>query len=411
MKLFRTDRSLSGSKEPYRPIARDPRRGTLIEKKPLDARGFRIGFRQFIERKALMPVVGVLVLLVATLIPAAAVAFSFSSLWPSAEAFSDSSNTSFYSGSETPALRAAVNIDPNLANDAGDLALAGGVALIPASGPEGTISDIQSQSSTQISIYVVRPGDTLSAIAGMYGVSTNTILWANDLKGANDIHPGDTLIILPVSGVEYVVQKGDTLASIVKHYSADMQDVLDYNNITAGTVLTPGTTIVIPDAVDGPAPASAAPSSGVESVGTGSGLPGGSMAPGCISNYETLIPGYGGPALPGYFIRPIDGGIKTQCLHGYNAVDLSTPIGTPVMAAADGLVIVARSYGYNGGYGEYIAIDHPNGTQTVYAHLSNVYVTSGMEVVQGQTIGLSGDSGRSTGPHLHFEVRGAANPF
>jgi murein DD-endopeptidase MepM/ murein hydrolase activator NlpD len=132
---------------------------------------------------------------------------------------------------------------------------------------------------------------------------------------------------------------------------------------------------------------------------------------GCVSHYERLIPGSGGPAIPGYYIRPLAGGVKTQCLHGYNAVDLGTPTGTSVMAAASGTVIVARPSGYNGGYGEYIVIQHPNGTQTVYGHLSKLYVTDGAHVSQGQTIALSGNTGNSTGPHLHFEVRGAANPF
>ena len=337
--------------------------------------------------------------MLAAVIPVAAVAFSISDLWPSAQAFS-SAFSGFAPSIETPALRAAVNIDPNPAKGGGDLAIAGGIALVPANGPEGTISDIQAQPPTQISIYVVRDGDTLSSIAKMYGVSTNTILWANDLKSASGIHPGDTLVILPVSGVEHVVQKGETLASIVKKYNGDMQDVLDFNNITAVTHLAVGDTIIIPDGVDGPA------LTPVSSSGKGT------SASGSVSSYERLLPGYGGPALPGYFIAPLAGILhKTQGLHGYNAIDFGTSRGTQVMAAADGSVIVARASGYNGGYGEYIAIDHPNGTQTVYGHLSKVYVTPGQEVTQGQVIGLSGNTGRSTGPHLHFEIRGAANPF
>ena len=348
----------------------------------------------------------------ASLIPAAAAASSLFGWLPSAQVLSSLSPSSPPS-TEASALRAATNIDPNPAKGGADLAIAGGVALLSAIGPEGTISDIQEQpTSTQISIYVVRDGDTLSTIATMYGVSTNTVLWANDLKSASDIHPGDTLVILPVSGIEHVVAKGETIASIVKKYGADMQDVLDYNNLTASSPLAMGDTIIIPDGVDGPGQA---PAQGPIASGGGakSSTPAstGGMAPGCVSNYERLIPGYGGVSLPGYFIRPIAGGIKTQCLHGYNAVDLGTPRGTHVMAAADGVVIVARSSGYNGGYGEYVAINHPNGTQTVYGHLSKVYVTQGEEVTQGQVIALSGNTGDSTGPHLHFEIRGAANPF
>lgn len=339
------------------------------------------------------------------LTPVPATAFSISDLWsPFAEAAIPSSALPSFSG----VLKAATNSDP-ASGKGSDVAIAGGVALVSESGPDGTASDIaQSPASNHISIYVVRKGDSLAAIAKMYGVSTNTILWANDLRSGSDIQPGDTLVILPVSGVQHVVAKGETLASIVKKYHGDMQDVLGYNGLSAGAAIAVGDTIIIPDGVDG---SGQAPAQGVSGAKTGGSALVGGSSPGCVSRYERLVSGYSGPSLPGYFIRPIAGGVKTQCLHGYNAVDLGTPTGTQVMAAADGTVIVARSSGYNGGYGEYIAINHPNGTQTVYGHLSKVYVTSGQEISQGQIVGLSGNTGRSTGPHLHFEIRGAANPF
>ena len=116
-----------------------------------------------------------------------------------------------------------------------------------------------------------------------------------------------------------------------------------------------------------------------------------------------------GPECPGYYIRPIAGGVKMQGLHGYNAIDIGTPVGTTLHAAASGVVIIARSSGWNGGYGSYIVISHYNGTQTVYGHLSHVFVNAGDTVTQGQVIGLTGNTGHSTGPHLHFEVRGAYN--
>ncbi len=334
-------------------------------------------------------------------------AFSFADLLAPFAAIADASSpaSSSLSVSQTPALRAAVNIDPNPAKGGGDISIAGGVALLSATGPEGTTADIeQATSSTQISIYVVRPDDSLTGIAKMFGVSKNTILWANNLKSASDIHAGDTLVILPVSGVEHVVTKGETITSIVKKYHGDMQDFLDFNNLASGDALAVGDTVIIPDGIDGPAPSSGSSRAG------GSKARGSSSA-GTVGSYERLIPGYGGADIPGYFTRPIAGGIKTQGLHGYNAVDLGTHVGTPVMAAASGTVIVARSSGYNGGYGEYIAINHPNGTQTVYGHLSKVLVSPGEDVERGQVIGFSGNTGRSTGPHLHFEVRGAANPF
>ncbi len=288
--------------------------------------------------------------------------------------------------SDTPALQAARNIDPTR-RGGGDITIIGGVALVPETGPEGSLSDIEQHkpSSSQISIYVVRDGDTLSGIAKLFDVSTNTVLWANDLKSARDIHPGDTLVILPISGVQHVVQKGETLASIVKKYKGDIEEVRDFNNFEEGISLAVGDTVIIPHGVETPVLTG---SSGTKSVRSA-----------------------GGPVIAGYFMRPLSGGVKTQGIHGYNGVDIAAPVGSTIFASASGTVIIARSSGWNGGYGQYIVIQHPNGTQTVYAHLSQVYVSSRQAVTQGQAIGASGNTGRSTGAHLHFEVRGAANPF
>jgi murein DD-endopeptidase MepM/ murein hydrolase activator NlpD len=106
------------------------------------------------------------------------------------------------------------------------------------------------------------------------------------------------------------------------------------------------------------------------------------------------------------------GAIITQGLHGWNGIDLGAARGTPIHAAAGGTVIVARSGGaWNGGYGNYVVITHSNGTQTLYGHMKSVIVSPGQGVSAGQVIGYEGSTGASTGPHLHFEVRGAANPF
>ncbi|KKW46945.1 MAG: Peptidase M23 [Parcubacteria group bacterium GW2011_GWB1_57_6] len=101
----------------------------------------------------------------------------------------------------------------------------------------------------------------------------------------------------------------------------------------------------------------------------------------------------------------------TQGLHGWNGIDFGAPRGTPIRAAADGTVIIARAGGWNGGYGNYIVLQHANGTQTLYSHNSSNAVGMGQAVTQGQVIGYVGATGRVTGTHLHFEVRGAANPF
>jgi len=286
----------------------------------------------------------------------------------------------------TPALQPAKNLNPT-GRGGGDITIVGGVALESQSGPSGTSADITDAkpSNGQISIYIVRSGDTISQIAKMFGVSPNTVIWANDLNRGNVIRPGDTLVILPVSGVEHIVRKGDTLASIAKKYGGDLDEVLSFNNISPGSSVAIGDTIVIPDGVEPQAAASGA-----------------SRAP---------VYGTGGPVLVGYFLRPLVGGVRTQGLHGYNGIDIGAPVGTNVFASAGGKVIFSKSYGWNGGYGQYVVIEHPNGTQTLYSHLSKNYVSGGDAVSQGQLIGAVGKTGKVTGSHLHFEIHGAANPF
>jgi murein DD-endopeptidase MepM/ murein hydrolase activator NlpD len=105
------------------------------------------------------------------------------------------------------------------------------------------------------------------------------------------------------------------------------------------------------------------------------------------------------------------GGVKTQGIHGHNAVDLANKLNTPIVAAAAGTVIVAKQGGWNGGYGNYVVIDHHNGVQTLYAHMNSLNTTVGSDVTQGQVIGFMGETGDATGVHVHFEVRGAVNPF
>lgn len=327
----------------------------------------------------------VLSLCVAT--PLSSYAFSFDFIKQLGAEFAGAAQTvSLHHISQTPALRAAVNLDPNPAKGGGDITIAGGVALVPEIGPSGTLADIEvaRPGADQISIYVVREGDTIGQIAELFGVSANTIRWANDLRGST-IRPGQTLVVLPVSGIRHTAVKGDTLASIVKKYKGDMAEVLEFNGLEAGAVVAVGDVIIIPY---GEAPQVATP----------------------VSSRAVAV-GAGGPTLDGYFLRPIVGGRRSQGVHGYNGVDLAASLGTNVLASAAGEVIISRSYGFNGGYGQYIVIKHDNGTQTLYAHLSENYVFAGARVVQGQVIGAVGNTGRSTGPHLHFEVRGARNPF
>lgn len=283
-------------------------------------------------------------------------------------------------------LQAVLNVNPVPSRGGGDITIINGSALLPDTGLFGNIADIEDLSSSeQISLYVVREGDSLSQIAKMFSVSVNTIIWANDINRGDLIRTGQTLLILPITGIEHTVKSGETVAGIAKKYKGDVDEIVKFNGLFEDGVLSVGETIIIPDG------------EGVKPV---------------YSYSRTLVIGAGGPAYSGYYISPVsNGGRKSQGLHGYNAVDLAASCGTPIVASASGDVLISDAYGWNAGYGKYIVIKHPNGTQTLYSHNVSNIVSSGGYVVKGQVIGYVGSTGRSTGCHVHFEIRGAQNPF
>lgn len=260
-------------------------------------------------------------------------------------------------------------------------------ALVASRNPAGILPGPANQD--QIQVYTVQAGDTLSSVAKNFDISLNTLLWANNLTKASRMKIGDDLIILPVSGVQYQVRRGDTIESIAKSFKGDVNEILSFNGLGVGEKLEVGSTIIIPDGELEPI---TPPISGSRS----------SRIPARFASW---------PDLGDYFMRPVIGGHKSQGIHGYNGVDLANTIDTPVMASAAGAIIVAKTSGWNGGYGRYVVITHPNGVQTLYAHLHQLFVQVGQEVSQGDVIGLLGSSGNSTGPHVHFEIRGAKNTF
>ena len=276
--------------------------------------------------------------------------------------------------------------DPVPTAEAAPLEIVDETSLASNIGPLGNAAEAaESLEAYTISTYTVRKGDSMNLIAKTFNVSAQTITWANNIPRGGTLKEGDVLIILPVSGVKHTVKKGDTLASIAKKYGGDPDDIVDFNDITLDESLEVGSVVIVPDGeVAEPAP---------------------TVRP------STRIVRGGGPELIGYFLRPIVGGRRTTGIHGYNGVDLAAPRGSVVRAAAAGTVIVARASGWNGGYGKYVVVAHPNGTQTLYAHLDSLVSKVGSAVAQGETMAFVGNTGKSTGPHLHFEVRGAKNPF
>ncbi len=307
-------------------------------------------------------------------------------------------------------LSAAINPNPNPDTiSSSDLPILGN-AIAPEAATLDSATNTIGFVNTAISTYVVRQGDTPALIAKLFGVSVNTLIWANDLSANPILTPGQTIVILPVSGINYTFKKGDTLQAVVKKFNADLTEVLQYNNVTATSTLAIGDSIIIPDAELGTIKA---PSANVQKTTTIARYTGKGIPPRSLWGVTGENPAHdtNGPDLGDYFIRPVAHGVVTQGLHGFNAVDIAAPVGTPLLASAAGTVIVSKTSGWNGGYGNYIVISHPNGTQTVYGHASKNYVSVGQTVSQGQVIGLVGKTGEATGAHAHFEIRGAKNDF
>ncbi len=340
-------------------------------------------------------------------VPILASANFFNDMIQKSAAYSSAADSSFNSQT-IPLLAAAINIDPS-PSSGGNLTLVSGDALMSVENPLASADVVSRPVNSQISVYVVRDGDTLTGIATMFGVSPNTIIGANDIQNGV-IHPGEQLIILPITGIQHTVLKGETLASLADAYKSDAHDIALYNNLADTDPLTVGQSIIIPN---GELAASPSTSSNVATTKTKVAT---SKQKTKVSTSKTFKPAplrdAGGPEYDNYYMWPVAGGIITQTLHGYNGVDIGAPTGTDMYASAAGTVIIAKDNGgWNGGYGNYIVIAHPNGTQTLYGHASKVFVSAGDTVTQGELIGKVGRTGEATGPHLHFEVRGATNPF
>lgn len=231
--------------------------------------------------------------------------------------------------------------------------------------------------------YSVQKGDTISTIAEKFGISENTVRWENGLVGDN-ITVGDTLKILPVTGMAYKVQKGDTVYSIAKKLDTDPQKIVDFpfNDFANPETfsLVDGQMLVVPDAIK---PSEQPYFRPKVYIATG---------PVSVSSAGLTWP-----------LR----GLISQFAAWYHmALDITSPFGTPIVAAGNGRVVKASAGTWDGGYGTNVEIDNGNGFRTLYAHMSGLNVGVGSEVTAGKTIiGWIGITGRTTGPHVHFEIR------
>ena len=243
-------------------------------------------------------------------------------------------------------------------------------------------TNISQKPRDKIIDYTVQKGDTISTIAQSFGVSENTIRWANDLT-SDDITVGDTLKILPVTGMSYKVQSGDTVYSIAKKFDTDAQKIVDFpfNDFANPETFTlvEGEILIVPDAIKP------------------------SEQP-YIHQQVYIAQGPVSISSAG-FTWPVHG-IITQFASWYHmALDIAAPIGTPIVAAQDGYVSSVSVGTWDYGYGNNVYIDNGEGYKSHYAHMMAVNVSPGEKVQAGKTVlGWIGVTGRTTGPHVHFEI-------
>ena len=258
------------------------------------------------------------------------------------------------------------------------------VTVVSASTQEASIqTNFSDGVRGEIIDYLVQRGDTVSSIAQKFDVSADTLLWQNNLTTKAAIKEGQTLQVLPITGVAHTVKKGDTVYSIAKKYDVDPQEIVNYpfNSFSNDETfqLAVGQVIVVPNGVK---PADVL-------------LP----APARI---RQTTPDAGTIAGSGVFVWPVSGTISQRFVWYHKGLDIANRAAPDVLAADSGRVIAA---GWdNSGYGNRVIVDHGNGYRTLYGHLQKVYVLPGQGVTRGNAIGKMGSTGRSTGIHLHFEV-------
>ncbi|MFH2118425.1 MAG: peptidoglycan DD-metalloendopeptidase family protein [Candidatus Paceibacterota bacterium] len=248
--------------------------------------------------------------------------------------------------------------------------------------------EVQQYRGGEIIIHAVEENETLSSIAARYSLQIETILWENDLTETSKIKPGQELKILPVDGVRHKVTRGETIYSIGKRYGLDeaqAQVIIDYpfneflNDETFELVI--GQYLMVPQGVK--------PTATRTTSRTTIGI---------------LTPDAGSVSASGAFIWPTSGQISQSYQFYHKAIDISNRGGAAILAADSGVVVTA-GWVDNSGYGNRVIIDHGNGFVTLYAHMSVVQVRVGQRVNRGDTLGQMGSTGRSTGTHLHFEIR------
>jgi murein DD-endopeptidase MepM/ murein hydrolase activator NlpD len=256
-----------------------------------------------------------------------------------------------------------------------------------------TVQEIADEKGRQIILYTVIEGDVLGKIAEKFDINVSTILSVNNLSSNRYLQPGQKIRILPVDGVVHKVARGDNVSRIARLYGASVVDIVEFNRLQGdGRDIAVGEELIIPGG-EIPRPKYVPPASIVHDIDDSS-----------FRAVAAPPPSVAAPAGSGYLWPTSVRRITQYFGWRHTGLDIAGPVGTPIYAARLGRVIKSQC-GWNGGYGCYTIIDHGGGISTLYGHNSQLYVEIGDTVTQGQTIALMGSTGRSTGSHLHFEVR------
>ncbi|MFP4662699.1 MAG: LysM peptidoglycan-binding domain-containing M23 family metallopeptidase [Halanaerobiales bacterium] len=224
----------------------------------------------------------------------------------------------------------------------------------------------------EILVHRVNRGENLWKIADRYDVDIDTLIGANDIANMNTIQIGDEIRILPVKGILYKINPGESLWTISRKFDITINSIVEANAILNPDLVKPGALLILP---------------GVK-------------------------PEFGyRDRLSKRFIKPVDARISSyfgpRWGREHEGIDYAVNVGTRVKAARSGKVIYSD---WSAGYGYTVVIEHQKGVRTLYAHNSKLLVRGGQWVERGQVISLSGNTGRSTGPHLHFEIQINGNP-
>jgi murein DD-endopeptidase MepM/ murein hydrolase activator NlpD len=236
--------------------------------------------------------------------------------------------------------------------------------------------------------YTVQVGDNLWSIAREFDLEPETVLWANPAveRSPDLLEVGDVLLLPAVEGVLHTVRPGDTLVQLAETYHTTVDEIVAFepNGLGEDGTLGVGRQILLVG--------------GRKTVQVGEYYP----------LTHAGEPPADAPRGSGHFVWPVEGILAQKYWSGHLAIDVASHTGTPIVAADAGYVILAGRDVW--GYGNQVLIDHGNGYLTHYAHMNTILVGVGDSVEKGQQIGTVGSSGRSTGPHLHFEILEDGNP-